>query len=613
MGNLRGIDSYGQDMYYETKGGIWMPKLDRQAKSVAKPANKALVPLAKQQPPLPTIQEVINRQYNRPIVDLGFNYTDLSTKPQTVTAKQLPQLSQAPQAPITRADRLLGTGTPARTVNAFKYHNGQYFILENGKTIGLYNDFNGFNKAVGKLRGQGVKISEEMPYAQTVGDTPKAFQIAPKAEAPATKALTVASQAAEAPAANGQKLLGFTPKAEAPATKALAVASQATEAPATKALTIAPKANKAAVFPSADAAEYGRMIQQNPTPKALANLPAVQNGANAAATNGTNGTAANAATNGGQAANQPAGQKPASKAQSKYSNAVINEKVDAYRKAMEKQGLKGQQLEEQVARYKEGLLADRKKHFNKLKGKLKAKNIAKERAQGKLKVKPKETGAFAKLSKFFKGKGGKAAAIAAGIAALGAGLYALLGGKDKKVEETTDIDDINGVIPPVGEDESADEAVEEVPEEVVPAVPEEGEEGQSAEAEYDVFKAIPGSWQWRFAERELLLEHQGEPDYKPTPAEIRKRSDEIVARDGRKMAADDIHTDPLLMQGDDVTIKKPLADLFKEAKQQLIEEHKDQEGYEPTWREMTKIVDQKIKEAKQAKEVEEVEEEKTAA
>lgn len=179
--------------------------------------------------------------------------------------------------------------------------------------------------------------------------------------------------------------------------------------------------------------------------------------------------------------------KAAPKGKTRLSNAVIDEKVDAYRKAMEKQGLKGEKLEQQVARYREGLLAERQKHFNKVKGKVKGRNIAKERAQGKLKVKPKNNGMFAKIGKFFKGKGGKVAAIAAGVAALGAGLYALLGGKDKKVEETptevtpieeapTEETDPVAVVPPTDADTTepapAEETpVEETPTEETPAEP----------------------------------------------------------------------------------------------------------------------------------------------
>lgn len=182
-----------------------------------------------------------------------------------------------------------------------------------------------------------------------------------------------------------------------------------------------------AVFPSANAAEYGKMLAENPLPAKGQIVP-------------LGGGAAQGIIAPQQEASEITNQNnnAGTKGNKKLSNAVINEKVETYRKAMEKQGLKGQQLEEQVARYKDGLVAERQKHFNKVKGKVKGKNIAKERAQGKLKVKPKNNGAFAKIGNFFKGKGGKAAAIAAGVVAIGAGLYALLRGcKDEKVEETS--------------------------------------------------------------------------------------------------------------------------------------------------------------------------------
>lgn len=56
----------------------------------------------------------------------------------------------------------------------------------------------------------------------------------------------------------------------------------------------------------------------------------------------------------------------------------INDRVRIYREAMEKQGLTGQQLEEQVARYKDGLMAKRKERFNELKGQNEARLKANE-------------------------------------------------------------------------------------------------------------------------------------------------------------------------------------------------------------------------------------------
>lgn len=94
----------------------------------------------------------------------------------------------------------------------------------------------------------------------------------------------------------------------------------------------------------------------------------------------------------------------------------IKDRVQNYREAMEKQGLKGQQLEEQVARYKDGLIAKRKERFNELKGQ----NNARIKAQKT--VVPEKPGAL--KGKFIKNlkKAGKWGAI---LVAVGAVVYGL--------------------------------------------------------------------------------------------------------------------------------------------------------------------------------------------
>lgn len=149
----------------------------------------------------------------------------------------------------------------------------------------------------------------------------------------------------------------------------------------------------------------------------------------------------------------------------------INDRVKIYREAMEKQGLKGQQLEEQVARYKEGLLAERKKHFNKLKGKQIRRNIA----SGKLKVKPKEQPKQVKgISKFFKGKGGKIGLALGAAALIGGAIFGLSKCSDDKEAETpvTPTEPETPTTPTHVEEQPT--PVEETP--VTPAQPEQPEQ-----------------------------------------------------------------------------------------------------------------------------------------
>lgn len=276
-----------------------------------------------------------------------------------------------------------------------------------------------------------------------------------------------------------------------------------------------------------------------------------------------------------------------------WSKEAIQKKVAAYRKAMEKQGLKGEQLEEQVARYKEGLQAERAKALNKLKGKAKARGIA----SGKIKVKPQVTpkpegkGFIGKSGKFFKGKGGRAALIGAGILAAGALVACLLKGCSKD-----------------GADEAATDpktpAAEDVPKETAPETPgvvdgpkETDPAKDDQEAKTGTFKAIPGSFEWRFAERELLLEHLGEANYKPSATEISQRAAEIAARDNRKIDNTGHSVDEngkWVQVGEDMILTEQIAQLANEARAQLIQEHKDQKDYEPSWAEIRKIVDKKI-------------------
>ena len=433
MGNVRGFDSYGQDMFYETKGGIWMPK---ETEVKAQPKTKAVVPLGKR-PPLPSMQEVLDRQFGkRQVIDLGYNYTDLS----------------------------------AQKENARK-------ALENARKAEKGARFQGTSQhAMDKLHNIGIETDATKYFRELEAKTAPKTQVPNSAIFPSANAAEYGKMLAENPlSAKGQIVpLGggaaqgnTAPKAEKPAPKASAKPASNQSMAGTiekqgdkfvadvngkkRAFSSEKMAQKYVDHELRKAAPLGDVTKQNQVeaPKTTTEKATVDKAEN---------------------------KKAPAKGKTRLSNAVIDEKVEAYRKAMEKQGLKGEKLEQQVARYREGLLAERKKHFNKVKGKVKGKNIAKERAQGKLKVKPKKTGAFAKIGKFFKGKGGKVAAIAAGVAALGAGLYALLGGKDKKVEETpAENPELLIAAPPADGSETVEETAPTEETDPVAVVPADGE------------------------------------------------------------------------------------------------------------------------------------------
>ena len=235
-----------------------------------------------------------------------------------------------------------------------------------------------------------------------------------------------------------------------------------------------------------------------------------------------------------------------------YSRTGIKNKVKAYEKAMKEQGLKGKELEEQVNRYREGLKAERQKHFDKLKGennaRLKAEaNGEPKKSGGKISKFFKNIGS--KISKFFKGKGGKVAAGVAAAVAVGTVVEKCAG--DDKAEET--VKPVNTV--PVEEKTPIETKPETPIEPAVPKEPEKPKKDEAEDAEISTIKAKYGDNYWNYAKRELIYEHQGEADYKPSNKDILARMKEVMERNGIKMAEDGIHSEPPLIVDDEVKVK----------------------------------------------------------
>ena len=113
---------------------------------------------------------------------------------------------------------------------------------------------------------------------------------------------------------------------------------------------------------------------------------------------------------------------------------------------------------------------------------------------------------------------------------------------------------------------------------------------QPVEPEYGEFGALKGSDYWKYAELELIQEHQGEAGYKPSNSEINTRMFEIMERNNSKIAQDGVHSDPMLMINDKVEINKDLGELIEKAKAELKEANKDKAGYEPTYSEVNRKV-----------------------
>lgn len=221
----------------------------------------------------------------------------------------------------------------------------------------------------------------------------------------------------------------------------------------------------------------------------------------------------------------------------------INERVKNYRAAMEKQGLKGQALDNQVERYKEGLLAERKKHFNKLKGKKIA--TQKGKLKGKLKVKPQEEklGFFGKIGKFFKKN--KKTAIAATIVGAGIAGVALLKGCNNTQApqpvqaDTTETDSIPSYTAPTETDS--------IPGYTAPTkhIVEDGEC-------YD--KIAKQALIDRYKESQTAQGKPVDPNYEPSQAEIIALRKVLMERKNAVMDERNWDTKPQLQPGDTLSI-----------------------------------------------------------
>lgn len=223
----------------------------------------------------------------------------------------------------------------------------------------------------------------------------------------------------------------------------------------------------------------------------------------------------------------------------KMSRRGINERVKNYRAAMEKQGLKGQALENQVERYKEGLLAERKKHFNKLKGK----KIATQK--GKLKVKPQEEklGFWGKIGKFFKKN--KKTAIAAGLIGAGFAGVALLKGCNKtQAPQPVSADSTN--IQPTLADTTKTE-VDSIPSYTAPT-----EHIVEKDECYDkIAKQVLVD---KYKESQIAQGKPVDPNYEPSQAEIIALRKVLMERKNAEMDGRNWDTKPQLQPGDTLNI-----------------------------------------------------------
>lgn len=284
-----------------------------------------------------------------------------------------------------------------------------------------------------------------------------------------------------------------------------------------------------AVYPNANGAAYARMLEQNPLPPQ--NVDVVGN-TPAGNTSKTSTPAQNAGTTpvSAQQANTPAENTPANTKRSRA------EKLKEIRSNPEAR-----------ARY------------NRL----------------KLRNNPELKARYDRMANFKKMKGLKKAGKWGAIAALAIGAGALLLNKcsdDKKAAAPVE---------PTKPAEPEKPTTPTEPETPVTPAP-------AQETENSAINAVKGDDYWKYAKMELIAEHQGDVNYKPTDAEIYTRMKEIMARTNIGMADDNVHSDPLLMVNDEVQLNEQAAKLRNEAIKQLKEEHKNQDNYEPTYSEVNK-------------------------
>lgn len=77
---------------------------------------------------------------------------------------------------------------------------------------------------------------------------------------------------------------------------------------------------------------------------------------------------------------------------------------------------------------------------------------------------------------------------------------------------------------------------------------------QVTEQEIKEYVAKDADNYWKYAKRELIAEHQGDANYKPTDKEVYARMIKIMERNGVAFAKDGIHTNPMLKIGDKVKV-----------------------------------------------------------
>lgn len=255
--------------------------------------------------------------------------------------------------------------------------------------------------------------------------------------------------------------------------------------------------------------------------------------------------------------------------------------INNYRASLENQGIKGRELKNkvdaykkrldydgQVARYKEGLMAERKTRFNQLKGKRLAREIGKNKSK-KLKVKPKKTGLLNKIAKFFKGKKGIAAA--AGVLAAAAATTVAVkscGNEDKPAENVT-----QPAVPPqdTGNNGQADDITKTTEQSDSIKNTEPPKSGadvnnvDQAETPFDkpVYVVQKGDSYWKIAEQNLIHKHKkaqevaGEKvdeNYKPTDKEILEETKRLIKGNNSEFDRDKWDTNPKLKVGDKVNI-----------------------------------------------------------
>ena len=255
--------------------------------------------------------------------------------------------------------------------------------------------------------------------------------------------------------------------------------------------------------------------------------------------------------------------------------------INNYRASLENQGIKGRELKNkvnaykkrldydgQVARYKEGLMAERKTRFNQLKGKRLAREIGKNKSK-KLKVKPKKTGLLNKIAKFFKGKKGIAAATGVLLTAVATAVAVKSCGNEDKPAETV----TQPAVPPqdTGNNGQADDITKTTEQSDSIKNTEPPKSGadvnnvEQAETPFDkpVYVVQKGDSYWKIAEQNLIHKHKkaqevaGEKvdeNYKPTDKEILEETKRLIKGNNSEFDKEKWDTNPKLKVGDKINI-----------------------------------------------------------